>query len=570
MVRLEQLSSLLIKFPVYHVTSNQVIWINKKWDEYCDNQNFKNSFCKRFSYIAKDYAFHDSMELDKNSVKFAMTDCYGGKGVGMNAGGGRTGIVDGYQLKGIGRTYLVGENGDEMHSYGGQSFNSAIYEVINTIVFDHILPIGTISCFGLIYTGSQSSRERDFSAGTIIPSPGAMTVREVCLRPAHFLRAPRFIPRQECIPYLPSDVERTRQANKQLRDLFSDHNGIVRFLGTFLYNCACQLAFARVFRIAHGALSPSNIAFDGRWLDMTHVGFLDSGVNYKLNDVVALAFDDEQDIILSYLNEFLYTYSKYIGRYYNIQPLLEYYKNTFDAFFSENVIELIGLNPSWVEDKEVSKKLQSLVLEVKGLINSNEKYTTKRPVGPHAQDGIGQFLTNIFKSLSRRDDPQLSDFFLNAYNFSKPDCSYVNFLVSSAIKSLKKSFFTSFFTYGRILPRLKILIPQEEPAFFEDYIDTHLDVAKWLFQSDDSANNFLFRSKGVSIRFIVKKGHYAVRCSGFESVFESASDLGRWILSQPDEELAIDDHSFREALLQLINILEMIESHYLAFARTTI
>ncbi|HHG83463.1 MAG TPA: hypothetical protein ENJ82_01840, partial [Bacteroidetes bacterium] len=274
MVRLEQLSSLLIKFPVYPVTSNKVIWINKEWSEYCDNQDFKDLFCKRFSYIAEDYAFHDFMSLDTDSIKFAMTDCYGGLCVGRNAGGGRTGIVDGYQLKGIGRTYLVGQNADEMHGYGGQSFKSAIYEVINTVVFGHILPIGTINCVGLMYTGSQTSLEKDFSAGTTIPSPGAITVREVCLRPAHFLRAPYFIPRQECVFFLPTDIERTRQANKQLNDLFSDDKSVIRFLGDFLHNCASQLAFARVFRIAHGALSPSNIAFDGKWLDMTHVGFI--------------------------------------------------------------------------------------------------------------------------------------------------------------------------------------------------------------------------------------------------------------------------------------------------------
>jgi hypothetical protein len=229
-----------------------------------------------------DYAFALPLEKDNrkaylpNTATF-LAERYGGQGVGSNGGGVRCGLLNGIQVKGIGRNPLAGRGADFFHSYGGASLNEGMAEAIWGEVLDSALPYGASRVQGLIATGTR--------VPLLAPKPGqdpttarALILREALLRPAHYMRSAYFDPVDERLSII-SDTDRTRAAvatlASTLRRIYAPDNNstsdrepaLSELLHAMFRRYARQIAAARAKRIMHGSLIDSNLCLDGRWLD---------------------------------------------------------------------------------------------------------------------------------------------------------------------------------------------------------------------------------------------------------------------------------------------------------------
>lgn len=558
-----------VKFSAYFMNHSTTIWIreNKLTRTSCDTTDFwtKDSVKQKFSFgIPNNKCFPITM-FDSSGAIELLADRYGGYGLGPNGGGARTGIIDGYQVKGIGQNPLVGYSDAEWHSYGGQSLIDAVLETINSEVFGYILPIGAVKCHAIILTGNDTAYmpTGDWGSET---GPGALLVRDLCARPAHFLRAATFRVQEKFENTLLNDVERTRRVNIQLHSIFGGHLQVIEFLGSFLSNCANQFAFARVFRIYHGVLSPSNISFDGRWLDLTNISFVDGGVNYREGQELT-SFYDEAEIVLRIIDEFVYTYTKYNRTEFNIKPLVDYYREEIDAYFAYYTARLIGICHDWVSDYKTSKSYLHLVDKIKQILSGGPKAVIAVPTGLCVDDPVVCLLEQLFRAISEDDAAQkdelhgsFSDVFEQAFRSTKQARTYSGFVSAAAIHSLKKAYFSSFFTRGRIVAQLLALVKKVEPEFFEGYIESHIAVAKWLFENESSSGTILFKSSELELSYAANGEKYTVVTNHMtDEHFRSVGSLRVWIEDQGEAVFCIDSYDFRPGLLRLLVVLEGLE-----------
>ena len=195
-----------------------------------------------------------------------LAERYGGFGIGDNGGGVRCGNVDSFQIKGIGTNQLVGSGANFMHSYGGLNLVDAVHEAVSTMIFENVLPVGVAKVFGIILLGKRCAYSNpDNNSSKPVEEFGALLIRESTDRSGHLLRAAQFDVKPEFSHIMCSDVERIRSLYRAL----ASESDFINSIGRFLSGCANQIAFAHAVRVSHGNISPSNLCFDGKWVDLT-------------------------------------------------------------------------------------------------------------------------------------------------------------------------------------------------------------------------------------------------------------------------------------------------------------
>ncbi len=566
---ISQFNDLLVDFPASHVKDAAAIWVTKQAleDAVLERPDAwtKASVQKRFAYCIPSTETFAGLSFDESDRTRLYADRYGGVGIGPNGGAGRTGIVDGFQIKGIGKTPLLGKYPDNMewHFNGGMSLIDGVLEAINSEVFGHILPVGVVKVCALIYLGPEAAYMPTGDWGSE-RGPGALLVRESCLRPAHFLRAAHFKVRSECQGLI-DDVERTRRVNKQLFAQLGGHHGVIRQVGDFLSRCAQQFAFAQAFRIWHGVLSPSNLAFDGRWLDLTNIGFVDSGVNYCSGDG-QVPFYSEGVTVLKYLEEFIYTYTKYNHMEFNIKPLAKYYLEEMNAATMLYTANLLGLSADPIEDQVAKRSLEHVTAVLRRALEGDTRIVYGAPTGLLA-DPVGGVLESLFLGLAEPSKGSydtawhIRTLFEHKYRTGPHRCSYASFVIDAAIQSLKKAYFYTFFRSGRIAGRILELLRHESHEFFGPYIDAYADVAEWVFQKDTTASSIIFSSPEWLLSYDRHSERYTVTKDRREIArLRSATELASWLRDCPATALTLDGHDFKPMLFRLLDVLDRLET----------
>lgn len=297
-----------LDFSVHKLISGETAWINPD-AAYQAGANDKAAFFSRFAYAIADTRWIEALRFDRHERRMFRAERYGGAGIGDNGGGVRVGNDGQFQVKGIGRNELCGSGADTFHSYGALNAPEAIYEAIYSAILNKLMPVGAIGVHGVMATGVQAAyyRFNDWAAGDYQQGWGALLVRERCQRPSHYIRAGLFKPAESGSGVMASDVARTRATNRQLFRQCGDANQAIRYFGKFLQNCANQFAFARVARIVHGTLSPSNIAVDGRWVDLACTSFVQGGENSGY----LVPFYREPEAVVHVFKEWFEGFAKY-------------------------------------------------------------------------------------------------------------------------------------------------------------------------------------------------------------------------------------------------------------------
>lgn len=161
-VDVQDFGELCVPFDAYRVKGASTIWITRDTKELraaCGRESVTPEIIvDKFAYMAPcttatriAYDYSDRIEMS--------ADRYGGSGVESNRDSARAGLVNNFQIKGIGPTPLLGEHPPELewHYYGGMSIVDGVLEAINSKVFNCILPFGVVRARALIETGPRAA-----------------------------------------------------------------------------------------------------------------------------------------------------------------------------------------------------------------------------------------------------------------------------------------------------------------------------------------------------------------------------------------------------------------------------
>jgi len=196
-----------------------------------------------------------------NGALTGIADRYGGTGIGRNGGSGRNALVDGFLVKGIGRTPLVSASTPLSHASGGAYLEECVREAIFAEVVGHDFPYGAVPTLGILDTGLVQAWPEGIEPGI---EPRTLLVRPPFARPAHFERALGFD------SGLPFEGERDHQ---RVKAVFAaavsavGKDGLLHCFDQFWTRWAHQLAYGFVHRLSHGNNTSSNISLDGRLVD---------------------------------------------------------------------------------------------------------------------------------------------------------------------------------------------------------------------------------------------------------------------------------------------------------------
>jgi hypothetical protein len=224
-------------------------------------EKYKDHLLKTCAFILPDGTDEVTSGTMKNETVSASADRYGGNGIGHNGGSGRNVFVNGYMVKGVGRTPLVSSLTDQAHASGGAYLEECIRETIFSEVIGRDFPFGGVPVLAIIDTGLTQT----WGSGIWPPKERrTLLIRPPFLRPAHFERATGFVSTNHREGAL--DQRRVAVMFGQAIDRFGK-DGLIQLYNVFWNRWVHQLAYAFVHRLPHGNNTSSNIAFDGCMVD---------------------------------------------------------------------------------------------------------------------------------------------------------------------------------------------------------------------------------------------------------------------------------------------------------------
>jgi hypothetical protein len=572
-------SSFVVPFSVSKVNAVTTIWVDKEYEEELGESAGKK-FSDLFSYAIQGNECFEGFQFDNKTQRIYEAECYGGQGVGDNRGGARCGNYDGFQIKGIGQNPLVGEAKEKWHSYGGLQAKDAIYELIYAQVIEKLLPVGVAKVFGVMLTasdGAYGSYHDD--TGKFTKVWGALLVREVCLRPGHFIRAPIYKKKKNMAVRIMPDVARVRFINRQFYKSFENTNALIMFLGKFLQNCANQFAFARVARITHTGIGSSNLCFDGRWIDLTNTSFIGGGENVGGTP----PFYDEPLAIVDIIKEFVDTISKYNGINLNVVPLINYYHEQLSAYFGFHAAYLFAIDYSHLDESTKNNEYKSLVDQVSFVINSGRMVINQWPEKIKAGDPVVALIKSLFLSLfdHQRANEQLKllscinkfqsekaienfkKVIKSVYENSKNNgISYKIFLVSIAIAALKRALYSEYFYKIRLDKRIAYILDEDALGMSGQFIEDSISMADWIFHSADDGLIYFYRYNSILLSFNKNTGAYLFSddSSGVIEQYESAASFASKIACLGGDQLTIQGFSFKEHIVTILDLVKRIEA----------
>jgi len=239
-----------------------VLWVNER--AITDDPVFSllGKSVERYKrHLVDSCAFIASSSPSVEGVGWA--DRYGGTGIGSSGGSGRSVFLNGYHVKGVGKTPLIGAKADSVHSSGGAYLEEAIREAIYSEIMAQF-PWSTIPTLAILDTGLFQEWPESFGWSTPLKERRVLIVRPSFIRPAHFERALGLIlsdPKAGA-----RDAERVKlniqNANRAFRSW-----GLERVFLGFWGKWAEQIAHGFVHRMFFGLCTTSNVCLGGQLVD---------------------------------------------------------------------------------------------------------------------------------------------------------------------------------------------------------------------------------------------------------------------------------------------------------------
>lgn len=287
--------ALCVVFKAHRLAAAQVTWINRRWflehgidvTTQATRARTEAWLLRRFAYVVPRPEDSDAA-FASDSVEF-LADRYGATGLVPNGGSGRAGIRDGFQVKGIGVTPLVGVDADWLHSHGCVWLEEAIREAMFAELLAAESPAGAIPTIAILDTGLRMDHQGE--AG----ERRALVVRPFVLRLAHLQRAPSFRPLNGDLDAQPADATRTRDAVRAYR---ATADCLKAVMPTELFHrLGKQVAFSHLHRISHGGFFSSNLTLRGEFIDFGAATALPDWGHYQSSPTSPRFGDEERNIV---------------------------------------------------------------------------------------------------------------------------------------------------------------------------------------------------------------------------------------------------------------------------------
>jgi hypothetical protein len=562
-------------FSVVKLKDARCIWLN---DVLCGENveeeamaEARKIFADAFSYVVPGGVTFDGFDLDNTDTKFMLAERYGGFGIGSNGGGARCGSLGPFQVKGCGKNLLAGPDQDVHHSYGGFKAVYAVHEAIYASILETILPLGAVRILGVILTGASGAYvKKDVERGW-----GALMVRDAVLRPANFLRARSFRPTGEASQVVVSDVGRVRRANRELYRLLGSEARFDVYIKRFLSNCANQFIFARMARLSHGAVTASNIAIDGRWLDLTNTSFSCSSINTGGDNVVSPTFYEELYAPASIARELIHTFSKYNGLEIASDWVFSFYQLKVDAYLSLHLSYLFGQSFQSCPTPPVPKLRAAIMRILSSAPIIHHRWPEALPINDPMVCVIESLFLSIVECAHSRKTlievlkidanelQQLLDEFtalLRKYHSHLAETScWMDFLRASFVRAIRRACMTEYF----FKQRLGVAIDEHLKAGTIDklgtFMTTSVQLGRWALaaRSDDG---LLFSAPNCSLRLSSGSPGLVLRTPSGE-LSGSAEDIRLALRGMPDFCRSIEGFNGTAYLSRVLDGLAVLEAN---------
>lgn len=266
-----------------------------------------------------------------------ICDRYGGAGIGGNGGSGRAAFVNGYHVKGVGRTPLVSDRADLAHASGGAYFEEALRETIFAEVVAAEFPHGAIGTLAIIDTGIVQA----WPTGIPRAERRVLIVRPSFIRPAHFFRARGF---SSAARY--EGVRDHARIGGMFRSMFAQYEAaeIVESFAATVERLSRQIAHGFIHRLPHGSYTVSNCAVGGALLDFGAMSAVASWANIATTNKY-VSFNCAVQPAHALVNDMAYYLGRHVDkRCASRQFVSEHYARANAAFKETIVREMLYLS----------------------------------------------------------------------------------------------------------------------------------------------------------------------------------------------------------------------------------
>ena len=250
-----------VAVPLRRLASARMLWLNHRAMHEDPQFARCGADAQRYArHLVESCAFQITPDARAADL-VGYADRYGGGHIGFNGGSGRAAMVNGYHVKGIGRTPLVSALTSEGHASGGAYLEECVRETIYAEIVATEFPFSAVPTLAIIDTGLVQDWHTHLEPQS---ERRTLLVRPAFVRPAHFQRASGFQsghPKGGAL-----DTRRVQQVfDAAVEALGAD--GLVRHHEQVWDRWASQLAYGFVHRLPHGSDNTSNLALDGRLAD---------------------------------------------------------------------------------------------------------------------------------------------------------------------------------------------------------------------------------------------------------------------------------------------------------------
>lgn len=523
-----------------------------------------DAFARRFS--------HRLAPAKHTDAVIGGAEYYGGLGTAFNRGAGRVVNLGGWQIKGIGPTPLVDWRSGFLHAYGALTAAEAAYELIFTRIANRLLPAGAAAMPGILLT----SRDGAYYAHLNGPEGkdrnesfrcwGALAVRRVHVRPAHLLPL-TFLPDGD--KALSSDAGRVRLACRRLSAFHrGDARAVNMALAGVVDRAAAQFAGARACGLAHGAVSPSNLGFDGAWLDLARTTF----VRRCENNGAFLGAADEHIAFVSILGELAYAIRKFCRLAVDLDTLTSFYRIRYTTYLHRYMarqacpaferfdgapedalgdlsaflirqlanaggVRDVGPGSARPSGDTVTTSLASFYRELAMHTGAGHKV-------PAARTFAGATLDEFTRQVERADGGRSAE-------------TGVALLRRTAASAMRRQLIRDFFVKKPLDDVLRRCATLDDPAALVRAVDMSLHVADWAF-ADDVGVVCLLDLEGWRVDYDSGRSRILMQRDGDRTDMTVTQALS-WARAQADESFVRLHHDFRPYLVGLLDVLGAYE-----------
>jgi len=287
----------LVPFAARRIRDARLVWLNDRyWLDKGLNVLDPVTRSRVETWLLDTYAYcvptGENVSRLTGDQKVFFADRYGGSDGSPQGGSGRCGISGRFNVKGIGRTPLVGdpERIDIHHSHGCLWLDEGLREILGAELWSAERRCGAVPVVALIDCGfSETIPQWDFAGRR------ALLVRPNFVRMAHLQRSLYFGDggTEGSQQYL--DELRVRDANLGIwgdHEVRRDLDIPLDSIGDAVERLADSVAFSLIARFYFGGLSPSNITLDGKVVDFGAFAVMPSWRKVQYNSELPL-FGDE-------------------------------------------------------------------------------------------------------------------------------------------------------------------------------------------------------------------------------------------------------------------------------------